>query len=172
MEAWAKLRKDTGREGFLVSQRLGRMDEHQNGTLVWESVWYCGTNLCINWVCSEQGNKYPAPGSEIVVKRRSVKRNAKNARGLGRDIFLAATAPFPSRVCLISEIKIHRKLQTSDSSWKFLRIENKQIKTVPNDSYGYIWHKTTYFCVEAIETKRRISGKLGHVVQIHVCRLA
>ena len=67
---------------------------------------------------------------------------------------------------------VYRKLQTSDSSWKFLRIENKQIKTVPNDSYGYIWHKTTYFCVEAIETKRRISGKLGHVVQIHVCRLA
>ena len=28
---------------------------------------------------------YPVPGSEIVVKRRSVKRNAKNARGLGRD---------------------------------------------------------------------------------------
>ena len=36
------------------------------------------------------------------------------------------------------EIKIHvyRKRQTSDSSWEFLRIENKQIKTVPNDSYG------------------------------------
>ena len=27
----------------------------------------------------------PVPGSEIVVKSRSVKRNAKNARGLGRD---------------------------------------------------------------------------------------
>ena len=38
----------------------------------------------------------------------------------------------------IREIKIHvyRKRQTSDSSWEFLRIENKQIKTVPNDSYG------------------------------------
>ena len=36
------------------------------------------------------------------------------------------------------EIKIHfyRKRQTSDSSWEFLRIENKQIKTVPNNSYG------------------------------------
>ena len=32
----------------------------------------------------------PAPGSEMVVESRSVKRNAKNARGLGRD-----TAPFP-----------------------------------------------------------------------------
>ena len=27
----------------------------------------------------------PVPSSEIVVKSRSVKRNAKNARGLGRD---------------------------------------------------------------------------------------
>ena len=36
------------------------------------------------------------------------------------------------------EIKIHvyRKRQTSDSSWEFLRIKNKQMKTVPNDSYG------------------------------------
>ena len=34
------------------------------------------------------------------------------------------------------EIKIHvyRKLQTSDSSWELLRIENKQIKTDLNDS--------------------------------------
>ena len=36
------------------------------------------------------------------------------------------------------EIKIHvyRKQQTSDSSWEFFRIENKQIETVTNDSYG------------------------------------
>ena len=34
--------------------------------------------------------RQPVPGSEIVVKSRSVKRNAKNARRLGRD-----TAPFP-----------------------------------------------------------------------------
>ena len=31
----------------------------------------------------------------MVVESRSVIRNAKNARGLGRDIFPAATAPFP-----------------------------------------------------------------------------
>ena len=38
----------------------------------------------------------------------------------------------------IREIKIHvhAKRQTSDSSWEFLRIENKQIKTVQNNSYG------------------------------------
>ena len=37
-----------------------------------------------------------------------------------------------------TEIKIHvyRKRQTSDSSWEFLRVENKQTKTVPNDAYG------------------------------------
>ena len=36
------------------------------------------------------------------------------------------------------EIKIHvyGKRQTSDSSWEFLRIENKQMKTVQNNSYG------------------------------------
>ena len=35
------------------------------------------------------------------------------------------------------QIKIHvyRKRQTADLSWEFLRIENKQIKTAPNDSY-------------------------------------
>ena len=72
------------------------------------------------------------------------------------------------------EIKIHvyRKRQTSDSSWEFLRIENEQIKTVPNDTYGQNSHKTTYFCVEAIESKRKIKGKLGQVVRIHACRLA
>ena len=36
------------------------------------------------------------------------------------------------------EIKIHvyGKRQTSDLSWEFLKIENKQIKTVQNISYG------------------------------------
>ena len=35
------------------------------------------------------------------------------------------------------EMKIHvyRKRQMADLSWEFLRIENKQIKTAPNDSY-------------------------------------
>ena len=41
----------------------------------------------------------PVPGYEIVVKSRSVKRNAKNARGLGRD--RAPPPPFPSRARLI-----------------------------------------------------------------------
>ena len=37
----------------------------------------------------------------------------------------------------IKEIKIliYAKQQMSDSSWDFLKIENKQIKTVQNNSY-------------------------------------
>ena len=34
------------------------------------------------------------------------------------------------------KIQVYRQQQTSDLSWEFLRIEHKQIKTVPNDSYG------------------------------------
>ena len=38
----------------------------------------------------------------------------------------------------IREIKIHvyGKPLTSDSSWEFLKIENKKVKTVQNNSYG------------------------------------
>ena len=45
--------------------------------------------------------------------------------------------PSSGRDSKIREIKIHvyAKRQTSDSSWEFLRIENKQIKTVQNNSY-------------------------------------
>ena len=72
------------------------------------------------------------------------------------------------------EIKIHvyRKRRSSDPSWEFLRLENKQIKAVPNDSYGESWHKPTYYFVEAIKSKQKIRGKLGHVVQIQFYRLA
>ena len=75
---------------------------------------------------------------------------------------------------VIREIKIHvySIRQTANVSGEFLRIENKQLKKVQNDSCGQNYHKTTYFCVEAINGKRKIGGKLGHVVQIHVCRLA
>ena len=87
---------------------------------------------------------------------------------------LSITHAWTSVIREIWEITIHvyRKRQTSDSSWEFLTIENKQIKPVPNDSYGKNWHKTTYFCLKAIKSKRKLRGKLGHVVQIHVCRLA
>ena len=32
---------------------------------------------------------------------------------------------------------VYGKRQTSDSSWNFLKIENEQIRTVQNNSYGY-----------------------------------
>jgi len=43
------------------------------------------------------------------------------------------------------KVHVYRKRQTSDSSWEFLKIENKQIKAAPNDSHGQNWHKTTCF---------------------------
>ena len=33
------------------------------------------------------------------------------------------------------KIHVYAKRKTSDSNWEFLRIENKQIKTVQNNSY-------------------------------------
>ena len=33
-------------------------------------------------------------------------------------------------------VQVYHKRQTSDSSWDFPRIENKQIKTIPDYSYG------------------------------------
>ena len=74
----------------------------------------------------------------------------------------------------ITEINIHvyDKRQTSDSSWESLREKNKQMKTVQNNSYGENWLETTYFGVEVINSKRQLRGKLGHVVQTYVCRLA
>ena len=82
--------------------------------------------------------------------------------------------PFAVDAMLNREIKIHvySIRQTANVSGEFLRIENKQLKKVQNDSCGQNYHKTTYFCVETINGKRKTRGKLGHVVQIHVCRLA
>ena len=33
------------------------------------------------------------------------------------------------------KINVYAKRQTSDSSWEFLRIENKEMKTIQNNSY-------------------------------------
>ena len=41
-----------------------------------------------------------------------------------------------------NKIHVYRIRQTANVSWKFLRIENKQIKTVQNDSCGQNWQKT------------------------------
>ena len=32
-------------------------------------------------------------------------------------------------------------------------------------------HETTDLCVEIMNSKRQVKGKLGHVVEIRICRL-
>ena len=65
-----------------------------------------------------------------------------------------------------------RTRQTSDSSWEFLKIEKWAYK---NRSKQFLWIKrlceTTNLCVEVMKRKRQVKRKLGHVVQIRVCRL-
>ena len=61
------------------------------------------------------------------------------------------------------------KRQTPDSSWEFLKTENEQIKTVQNDSYG---QKIVHLCVEIMNSKQQVKGKLGYEVKIRVCRLS
>ena len=76
----------------------------------------------------------------------------------------------------IREFKIHvyGKRQTANVRFR-LRIsrnEKEADKTVQNNSYGENWLETTYFWVEVINTKRKLRGKVGHVLQINVCHLA
>ena len=74
----------------------------------------------------------------------------------------------------MTEIKIHvyAKRQTSDSGWEFLRIEDKQIKPVQKKflciklAWNYLFFSWNNKQLTAIK------GKLGHVVQIRVCRFA
>ena len=58
-------------------------------------------------------------------------------------------------------------VQTSDLSWEFLKIENKQLEN--KLSRTFLVDKTG---VEVINIKRQLRGKLGHVVQLHVWCLA
>ena len=44
-------------------------------------------------------------------------------------------------------------------------MKKKQIKTVQNNSYEENWLETTYFWVEVINTKRKLRGKVGHVLR-------
>ena len=61
--------------------------------------------------------------------------------------------------------------QTSDSSWKFVNIENVRKK---NSSKQFSWIKklreTANLCVETMDSKRQVKGELGHAVQIRFCR--
>ena len=64
------------------------------------------------------------------------------------------------------------KLQKTDSSREFLKIENEQIKarfqTILMDTK---MPEITNLCVEIMNIKRQVKGKLDHFVQIYLCRL-
>ena len=49
------------------------------------------------------------------------------------------------------------------------------VNAMLNSSKQFLWIKklreTTNLCVEIMNSKRQVKGKLGHVVQIRVCRL-
>ena len=61
--------------------------------------------------------------------------------------------------------------QTSEYfSWEFLKIENYQIKTAQKILTDFLC-ETTGLCVKIMISRRQANGKLGHVVEIRVCRL-
>ena len=74
----------------------------------------------------------------------------------------------------IREIKLHvyGKQQTSDSSWESaVKIEKEQIKTAQKLMDKKL-SETTNLCVEIMNSKRQVKGKLGQVQeQIRVYRL-
>ena len=64
---------------------------------------------------------------------------------------------------------VYGKRQTSDSSWEFLKIEIDRLKTAQK----IVTDKTNVeLLILGVEqsSKAKVDGKLGHVVQIHVCR--
>ena len=68
------------------------------------------------------------------------------------------------------KLYVYGKRQTSDSRWEFLKIENEQIKTVKKILMDKKLSETTNLGVEIRNSKRQVKRKLGHVVQIRVCR--
>ena len=48
---------------------------------------------------------------------------------------------------------------------------NEQLKHLKTIFYGLSWRKSTDFRAVIMNSKRQVKGKLGHVVQIHVCLL-
>ena len=56
----------------------------------------------------------------------------------------------------------------SDSSWGFVKIENEQIKTV-HVLVDKTSVKLLIFIGEKVNNKQQVKGRLGHVVQLHLC---
>ena len=72
------------------------------------------------------------------------------------------------RITFISKSKHEIKTENFSN-----RMNNKQIKVVQNNSYGLILKanvKLPIF-VDVMNSKRQVKGRLGHVVDIHVCCL-
>ena len=60
-----------------------------------------------------------------------------------------------------------RQIQAENFS-KQKKSKQKQLKTILMDKK---WRETTNLCLEIMKTKRLVKGKLGHVLQLRVCRL-
>ena len=55
------------------------------------------------------------------------------------------------------KLHVYGKQQTSDSSWKFIKTENEQIKAVQDILMDRKLHETTKKCVEIVNSKRQLS---------------
>ena len=104
----------------------------------------------------------PVPGSKMVVKSRSVKSNAKNARGLGRDraaepvsIFPTATASFPK-----SRASYFRFARFNTSPLYYLRAWHRlmELKLSPCNYWGsFIWLlQVTYLVFSVTKSHKKI----------------
>ena len=62
---------------------------------------------------------------------------------------------------MVIEFKLHvyGKLQTSDSSSEFLKIENEQIKKFKTILTDKKLRETTNLCVEIMNSKRQVNGE-------------
>ena len=66
----------------------------------------------------------------------------------------------------LKKLQVYGKGQTSDSSWEFLKIENKQIKIAQKILMGKKLRETANLCLEIMNSRRQAKGNLGHMVQI------
>ena len=69
------------------------------------------------------------------------------------------------------KLHVYGKRKTSDLSWEFLKIENEQVKQLKTILMDKKLREATNLCEEIMNSKRQVKEKLGHLVQIRVCRL-
>ena len=58
------------------------------------------------------------------------------------------------------KLHVYRKGQTSDSSWEFLKIENKQIKIAQKILMGKNLRENTNLCLEIMNSRRQAKETL------------